>query len=405
MAFLSPGIYVQEMPSAVKPIAGASTSTAAFVSIIPDVVQLLAKGDTTPTKLVDFTSTVAGKTALLITSWSQFTAAFGDLIGSQATAASTAAGAALNVNQQHLAQAVYGYFNNGGSRAYVVRAASMTDLAAALAALEPIDEISLVLAPGLTDNTIRAAVVAHCAHAGGRFAILDAPDQTKDLAQLSLPSRSDLAAIYTPWLKVFDPATALANPTGNGTASVPPGGHLAGIYARVDNDRGVHKAPANETVLGAVDLSMALSRADQDGLNPKGINCIRRLNGSILVWGARTAGGDDNADLKYISVRRTLIFLEQSIRNGTQWVVFEPNTAALWQKINRNITAFLTQVWRSGALFGDTAAEAFYVKCDADNNPPAQRDLGQVVTEVGVAIARPAEFVVFQISQWAGPTS
>jgi phage tail sheath protein FI len=216
-----------------------------------------------------------------------------------------------------------------------------------------------------------------------------------------MPKRTDLAAWYFPWIKVFDPATKLQNPSGDGSLIVPPSGHLAGVYARVDNERGVFKAPANEVIFGAQDVSQPLSKADQDNLNPKGVNCIRVLNGKILVWGARTVGGDDNADLKYINVRRTLLFLRESIDEGTQWVVFEPNTPALWQQITRNVSAFLTNVWRSGALFGNTPQEAFYVKCDAENNPPELRELGQVVTEIGVAIVRPAEFVIFRISQMA----
>ena len=127
------------------------------------------------------------------------------------------------------------------------------------------------------------------------------------------------------------------------------------------------------------------------------------LNNNIFVWGARTVGGDINADLKYVNVRRTLLFLRESIDEGTQWVVFEPNTPALWQKITRNVTAFLTVVWRAGALFGTTQQEAFYVKCDAETNPPELRELGQVVTEIGVAIVRPAEFVIFRISQFSAP--
>ena len=157
-------------------------------------------------------------------------------------------------------------------------------------------------------------------------------------------------------------------------------------------------------MLGALGLRYNLSKNQQDGLNPRGVNCIRSMNGNIRVWGARTAGGDANADLKYVNVRRTLIYLRESIDEGTQWVVFEPNTPALWQKITRNVTAFLTNVWRSGALFGNTAAEAFYVKCDAETNPPELRELGQVVTEIGVAIVRPAEFVIFRISQFSAPS-
>ena len=213
-----------------------------------------------------------------------------------------------------------------------------------------------------------------------------------------MPKKTDYAAWYFPWIKVFDPAARLQG--SDGVIGVPPSGHLAGIYARVDNLRGVHKAPANEVILGALDVTQPLSKAEQDGLNPKGVNCIRVLNDNIFAWGARTVGGDANADLKYINVRRTLLFLRESIDEGLQWAVFEPNNPALWQKINRNVTAFLTNVWRSGALFGTTAQEAFYVKCDAETNPPELRELGQVVTEIGVSIVRPAEFVIFRISQF-----
>jgi phage tail sheath protein FI len=218
-----------------------------------------------------------------------------------------------------------------------------------------------------------------------------------------MPKRTDLAAWYFPWIGVFDPANKMRKPNGDGLINVPPSGHIAGIYARVDTQRGVFKAPANEPIFGALKVAQLLSKADQDGLNPKGVNCIRVLNDNILVWGARTVGGDINADLKYISVRRTLLFLRESIEEGTQWTVFEPNTPGLWKKIERNITAFLTNVWRAGALFGNTPQEAFFVKCDAENNPPELRELGQVVTDIGVAIVRPAEFVIFRISQVSAP--
>jgi phage tail sheath protein FI len=323
-----------------------------------------------------------------------------------------------NAGHSNLAHAVYGFFNNGGSRCYVARLApaaadAVPDISSVLTAFEAIDEIAIVAAPGLTDKNSRAALIAHCTLTKSRFAVLDTPKDvgtgdTPDLTMFGdpnaagspVPPNSDYAAVYFPWVQVFDPATK----TGDGTRFVPPSGHVAGVYARVDTERGVHKAPANETVLGALGLRYALSKSQQDGLNPKGVNCIRALNGNIRIWGARTAGGDANADLKYVNVRRTLIYLRGSIDAGTQWVVFEPNTPALWQKITRNVTAFLTNVWRSGALFGNTAAEAFYVKCDAETNPPELRELGQVVTEVGVAIVRPAEFVIFRISQFSAPS-
>jgi phage tail sheath protein FI len=401
MTYFTPGVYVEELPATMRPIGGVSTSTAAFVSVIPDKVQLTADAGGGATKLVDF-APAAPKVPLLVTSWGGFVTAFGGLTGDPAAPASTAAGAAVTTNQHMLAHAVFGFFNNGGSRAYVVRAAAAADLPAALTALEAIDEISLVLAPGLTDTATRNALAAHCSKLGDRFAILDAPDATKDPAALGLGGNSTMAAIYMPWIKVFDPAAALATPAAPAVA-VPPGGHIAGIYARVDSARGVFKAPANEAILGALDVTVPVSAADQAGLNPVGINCIRALSGGILVWGARTAGGDANGALKYVPVRRTLLFLEKSILQGTQWVVFEPNTPALWQKITRNVTAFLTDFWRAGGLFGTTAQQAFYVRCDAGTNPQSQIDLGQVVTEIGVAIARPAEFVIFRVSQWSGP--
>ena len=162
----------------------------------------------------------------------------------------------------------------------------------------------------------------------------------------------------------------------------------------------MYKAPANEIVLGALGLSYPVSKNQQDGLNPQGINCIRELNGNIRVWGARTIGGDANGEWRYISVRRTMLYLRESIDEGMQWAVFEPNDLNLWAKITRNVSAFLTTQWQLGMLFGATAQEAFYVKCDAETNPPALREIGQVVTEIGVAIVRPAEFVIFRISQW-----
>ncbi|MFY9270318.1 MAG: phage tail sheath subtilisin-like domain-containing protein [Candidatus Manganitrophaceae bacterium] len=413
--YLSPGVYVEEVPSAIKAIAGVSTSTPGFIGTVPDKIHQIAKdpaGAPGATKFVDFTLPTPAKTVKLITNWTQFTQAFGDLIGNETAAKTTDASPAVDEGHRRLAHAVYGFFNNGGSRCYVVRIKDDTELDDALNAFAAIDEIALVAAPGETDDATRDKLVTHCQTTADRFAILDGPETEADLTKLTktaaesglAPKKTDFAAWYFPWIKVFDPATKLAAPNGDGLLAVPPAGHLAGIYARVDTERGVHKAPANEAVRGALNVTQPLSKADQDGLNPKGVNCIRVLNDSILAWGARTVGGDANADLKYINVRRTLLFLRESIDEGTQWVVFEPNTPALWQKITRNVSAFLTNVWRSGALFGNTPEEAFYVKCDAETNPPELRELGQVVTEIGVAIVRPAEFVIFRISQWQGPS-
>lgn len=337
--------------------------------------------------------------AKLCTNFTEYKNAFGDF--------------SLDPGHRRLTHAVYGFFNNGGTRCYVVRLADEDNIDKALAAFELVDEISIVAAPGIEPQKAHGPLVDHCAKMGDRFAILDGPSTASDLGKLIriapdgvMPKRTDYAAFYFPWIKVFDAvAKKFQADLPDGIINVPPSGHLAGIYARVDDERGVHKAPANEAIRGALDVTQRLSKEHQNGLNPKGVNCLRVLNDNILVWGARTVGGDANMDLKYINVRRTLLFLRKSIDEGTQWVVFEPNNPALWQKITRNVTAFLTNVWRSGALFGNTAQEAFYVKCDKETNPQSLIDAGQVVTEIGVAIVRPAEFVIFRISQIAGAGS
>jgi phage tail sheath protein FI len=184
----------------------------------------------------------------------------------------------------------------------------------------------------------------------------------------------------------------------------PPDGHLAGIYARVDGERGVHKAPANETVRGALGLERLVTDTQQDPLNTNGVNVLRAFPGQArpVVWGARTTVRTDITDWRYVNVRRLLCYIEESIQEGLRWAVFEPNDIALWQKLTRTASAFLTGVWRDGALFGATAAEAFSVRCDAALNPPEARALGRLVLEIKVAPVRPAEFIVVRISLWDG---
>jgi phage tail sheath protein FI len=249
-------------------------------------------------------------------------------------------------------------------------------------------------------KAIQQSMLDHCANMKDRFAILDclpglSPQQVKDWVKKEANYDSKYGAIYYPWIKV-------SNPLGNGEGiMIPPCGHMAGIYARSDTTRGVHKAPANEIVQGAMGLETQISKSEQDSLNPAGINCIRAFPGrGIRAWGARTISSD--ASWRYINVRRLFNFVEKSIEVGTQWVVFEPNDVDLWERIKRDVRAFLTRVWRDGALFGATADEAFYVKCDAELNPPSVRDAGQVIIEIGLAPVKPAEFVIFRISQWTG---
>ena len=388
--YLSPGVYVEEVPSGAAPIAGVGTSTAGFIGVSDGEVkmpEIPGQFDSLGQPLYyDLTDTPAGEPQL-ITSWEAFKKKFGD----------------ISAGNKILAHAVYGFFNNGGTRCWITRlltSATTSDVQTALAKFEAIDEIALVAKPGGTADE-QSAVVTHCDKVGDRFAILDGAEAVDsfqvDPIKMSMGD-SDYAALYFPWIQVYDPVD-------NARVNVPPSGHIAGVYARVDTERGVHKAPANEGIRGALGVKERLSKADHDGLNPSGINVIRQFDSNIIIWGARTLGGDDNGEWKYINVRRLFLFLRESIDEGTQWVVFEPNTPDLWAKITRNITAFLTVVWRSGALFGNTPQEAFFVKCDAETNPPEVRDLGQVVTEIGVAVVKPAEFVIFRISQWAGPGS
>lgn len=346
----------------------------------------------------------------LCTNFGEFKAVFGDF--------STDSG------QNALAHAVYGFFRNGGSRCYVVRIdTTVTEeleafgdpqkIEQVLDTLASLDEISIVAAPGITNKNVLQAISGYIETNNYTWvAIFDAPsviqpndstgalDPTSDKSKL--PATSDYAALYYPWIQAFDPVTKLQTPKGDGLKLVPPSGHIAGIYARVDTVRGVYKAPANEPVVGAAGLQYSISKVQQGALNQHGVNCIRNLNGTILVWGARTLGGDTNGEFKYINVRRLFNYLRKSIDEGTQWTVFEPNSPELWSRIRRNVNAFLLTVWRTGALFGDTPEQAFYVKCDEETNPPANRDLGVVVIEIGVAVVRPAEFVVFNLSQWAG---
>ncbi|MCA1228012.1 phage tail sheath family protein [Saccharopolyspora sp. 6M] len=280
--------------------------------------------------------------------------------------------------------------------------------------LETIDEITIVAVPdlmsahqrGLIDaegvKTVQLAAISHCEQLGDRVALLDAPpglnaQQVRTWRMDETGYDSNYAALYYPWIKVFDPSSGR-------NKMVPPSGHIAGVWARNDTERGVHKAPANEVIRGAVDLETTLSKGEQDLLNPVGVNCVRAFAGrGIRIWGARTLSSDPA--WRYLNVRRLFNYLEESILLGTQWVVFEPNDDRLWSSIRRNIGAFLTQTWRDGALFGRTPAEAFYVKCDRENNPQESIDLGQVVCEIGVAPVKPAEFVIFRLSQFSDSSS
>ncbi|MER5988942.1 phage tail sheath subtilisin-like domain-containing protein [Streptomyces sp. NPDC001787] len=283
-----------------------------------------------------------------------------------------------------------------------------------LGGLEAVDEVTMVAIPdlmsalqrGLLDLdaviAVQQGLISHCRLMGDRVAILDpppgfSPQQIKGWRTDRANYDSKYATLYYPWISIATPAS------GGRPVLVPPSGHIAGVWARNDDTRGVHKAPANEVVRGAVALQTQLTKGEHDLLNPIGLNCIRSFPGrGIRVWGARTLASDPA--WRYLNVRRLFNYLEESILAGTQWVVFEPNDDALWARIRRTVSAFLVNEWRKGSLFGLTPDEAFYVKCDRETNPPESIDAGQVICEIGVAPVKPAEFVVFRLSQLTGGT-
>jgi hypothetical protein len=394
-SYLSPGVYVEEVDRGAKPIEAVGTNTVGF----------LGESGRGPVN-----------EAVLVTNWSQFVKTFGDF-GQCST---------------HLAHGVYGFFNNGGSRCFVVNVGAPAEegnvapakidakegeksapkpapagkmdrdglfigkdngpgARTGLKCFEEIDEIAIVAAPGVISPAVQDAILSHCETRKDRFAILDSPETIQGgVDRLPRPRDSKYGAYYFPWIQVYDPE--------KGNIYVPPSGHVAGIYSRVDSERGVHKAPANEIVRGALGLRYNISKGEQDLLNPKGINCIRTMQGGgIRVWGARTLSSDSS--WRYINVRRLFIMVETSIERATQWVVFEPNDHRLWKRVTRTISSFLSLLWRNGALMGETPEKAFFVKCDAETNPPEVVDAGQLIVEIGLAPVKPAEFVIFRIGQ------
>jgi uncharacterized protein len=275
--------------------------------------------------------------------------------------------------------------------------------------LAAVDEVTMIVMPdimtlagngnGAHIRDIQNKMIAHCEAAGDRMAILDAPPDLRPEEVLEWRMNttgydSKMAALYYPWIEVIDPITKQP-------MMMPPSGHMAGVWSRVDDKRGVHKAPANEGILGANGLAFQVTHAEQGGLNKVGINCIRAFPGrGIRSWGARTLSSDP--EWRYINVRRVFNYVSESIMEGTQWAVFEPNDPRLWRSLRIAAKNFLTRVWKDGALFGATPDQAFYVKCDEETNPPEVIEAGQVICEIGIAPVKPAEFVIFRLSQFTG---
>jgi uncharacterized protein len=381
--YSAPDVYVVEVSGGARPIQAVGTSTAGFVGLAPRKKARLGE-------------------AVAVNNWGEFVREY------------IQEGDHMNPSTP-LSMAVYGFFQNGGSRCYVVNlgqdgAPVMNTEAGGLGYLEEIDEIAIVAAPGYTDAGTYEALREHVELLKDRVAILDAPSRVDDI-RLLLQTATESAsgeseegqrgfkgpassylAYYYPWITVRDPLS----PTER--INVPPSGHIAGIWSRTDATRGVHKAPANETVRGALNLTARLSRAELGELNQAGVNCLRYFTREgIRVWGARTL--DETGEWRYLNVRRLFNMVRESIQESTRWVVFEPNDYTLWKSIRRDIGAFLTGLWRNGALMGRTPDEAFFVKCDEETNPPDVIDQGQVVTEIGIAPVKPAEFIIFRIQQ------
>jgi phage tail sheath protein FI len=271
--------------------------------------------------------------------------------------------------------------------------------------LRNIEEVSIVAAPGRTNVTMQAALINHCELMRYRFAVLDgqAPpgDSIPDIQAQRQQFDTKYAALYHPWVLVADPFPV--NGTVRQDYAIPPSGHMLGVYARTDIERGVHKAPANEVMRGVVGLQRVLNKEQHDILNPypANINVIRDFrpnNRGIRVYGGRVITSD--SDWKYVNVRRLLIFIEASIDRGLQWVVFEPNAEPLWARVRRAISNFLTLVWRNGALEGTKVEEAYFVKCDRTTMTQTDIDQGRLICLVGVAPVKPAEFVIVRIGLW-----
>lgn len=274
--------------------------------------------------------------------------------------------------------------------------------------LQKVDDVNLLSIPDAVGSKMKAAdtqdiqayMVAHCEKMKDRFAILDSlPYDPSQLFTTVVNQRQNLnsdggyAALYFPWISI-------SNPLAAGRILVPPSGHTAGVYANSDNTFGVFRAPANESIVSALDLEVTVTDDEQGPLNEIGINVIRAFKGQgIKIWGARTIAPQDVTQWRYVNVRRLLLFIETSIREGTRFAVFEPNNLSLWQTLKRLVSAFLRQQWEEGALFGDTADQAFRVRVDETLNPPEIRALGELIIQVTVVPTTPAEFIVFQVIQ------
>ena len=397
--YLHPGVYVEEVSFRAKPIEGVATSVAGFVG--PTHAGPVGCPPAPLATFADFERTYGGAEPLVF------------------------ARTRPKTRPNFMAHAARAFFANGGRKLYVSRVfrpdgrlPSADDYAGAgdggrktgLAAFEGVEEISVVAAPGASyrppgprasvkgrrARRISRHLVAHAEKMKYRFALIDPPNgcEPPDVSEFRKLFDSPRAALYYPWVAVAESGGA-----GAPSLNLPPSGFLAGVYARVDAERGVWKAPANEVLRGAAGFERAVTEAEQERLNPEGVNCLRFFEGrGLRVWGARTVASD--REWKYVNVRRYLSYLEHSIERGTRWAVFEPNEEKLWARVRGGVEDFLLNEWRAGALQGAKAEEAFFVRCDRTTMTQNDLDNGRLVCLVGVAAVRPAEYVIFRIGQW-----
>lgn len=362
----SPGVYLQEIP----PLPGRDLQTGVPVFL-----------GITPIDLLPETQKFSPKK---LTLWTQYLQYFGK-----------------PSDRSYLAHAVRGFFENGGLLCYVLPLPdlSLAALQNGLQKIEALDAIDLVCAPDIMLNSpeeamaMQAAVLEHCDGMGDRFAILDAfnlhsREEIPALRKQQQRLIGDNGALYTPWLK-----------TETADREIPPCGQIAGVYARCDRQVGIHQAPANYLLEGVLDLSFLFADTDWENLNSQsgaGVNCIRSFRSrGIRVWGARTVS--QIPEWQYINIRRLKITIQRWMERNLADKVFEPNNIDLWVSIEREITVYLESLWQQGALHGETSEEAFYVKCDAETNPPEVRDTGQIITEIGLAPTIPSEFIVLSL--------
>jgi phage tail sheath protein FI len=272
-----------------------------------------------------------------------------------------------------------------------------------LRALEEVDEVSILAAPGLTDDGVQDALVEQCERLKDRFAILDPKPGGGGLPTSLVDIETQRQRFDTSYAALYYPHIMMTSASTGQLVAMPPSGHVAGIYARVDDSRGVHKAPANEVIRDCLDLEVTVTKGEHDVLNPLNINVIRNFRADrrgLRVYGARCLTSDES--FRYVNVRRLFLFLEESLDEGTQWVVFEPNDERLWARVRQSVEIFLTRVWRDGALMGTKPEEAFFVRCDRSTMSDDDILNGRLILEIGVAPVRPAEFVIIRIGQWLG---